>query len=263
MKKNFSILVLLLFVFGISLVNAQNNPYLDGEVLSYEGKLSKLLLRGISVADLTFSVSKAANDKDYLVKAEATSKGTLLKLFRFKFLQRIESTVDSGKFTILRTLKRDEQGERVRDSEAAFDYSEKQVTYVETDPKDAARPPRRIASSINDQTYDLISGVYVLRSLPLGVNKTFNLTISDSGLVYEVPVRVTAREMQKTVLGRIMCFKLEPQVFGTGRMIEQNGSMFIWITDDNRRIPVRSTLNTSYGKIEVRLTKVENGKGQK
>lgn len=263
MKKNFSILVLLLFVFGISLVNAQTNPYLDGEVLSYEGKLSKLLLRGISVADLTFTVAKAANDKDYLVKAEATSKGTLLKLFRFNFLQRIESTIDGKEFTILKTLKRDEQGDRIRDSEAAFNYSEKQVTYVETDPKDAARPPRRIASAITDQTYDLISGVYILRSLPLAMNRTFNLKISDSGLVYEVPVRVTKREIQKTALGKVMCFKLEPQVFGPGRMIEQKGSMIIWITDDNRRIPVRATLNTSYGKIEVRLTKLESGKGQK
>ncbi len=261
MKKKFSVFVLLWFVFGISLVNGQTNPYLEGEVLSYEGKLSKLLLRGISVADLTFTVSKAANDKDYLVKAEAVSKGTLLKLFRFRFLQRIESSIDGQKFTILKTLKRDEQGDRLRDSEASFDYSEKKVTYIETDPKDMARPPRKIASTVGDETYDLISGIYILRSLPLAVNKTFNLTISDSGLVYQIPVRVTARELQKTVLGKVMCFKVEPQVFGTGRMIEQKGSMIIWITDDNRRIPVRSQLNTSYGKIEVRLRKIETKKG--
>jgi len=260
MKKKFSVLVLLWFVFGILLVNAQTNPYLEGEVLSYEGKLSKLLLRGISVADLTFTVSKAANDKDFLVKAEATSKGTLLKLFRFRFLQRIESSIDGQKFTVLKTLKRDEQGDRIRDSEASFDYSEKKVTYIETDPKDMARPPRKIASTVGDETYDLISGIYILRSLPLAVNKSFNLTVSDSGLVYQIPVRVTARELQKTVLGKVMCFKVEPQVFGTGRMIEQKGSMIIWITDDNRRIPVRSQLNTSFGKIEVRLKKLETKK---
>lgn len=260
MKKKFSILILLLFVFGISLAQAQTNPYLEGEVLSYEGKLSKLLLRGISVADLTFTVSKAPNEKDYLVKAEAFSKGTLLKIFRLKFFQRIESTIDGEKFNVHRTLKRDEQGERIRDSEATFDYAEKKVTYVETDPKDAMRPPRKIASSITDETHDLISGIYILRSLPLAVGKTFNLTISDSGLVYEVPVRVTAREMQKTVLGKVMCFKIEPEVFGTGRMLEQKGSMFIWITDDNRRIPVRSQINIDFGKIEIRLRQVETKK---
>ncbi len=261
MKTKLFILVLWVMFFSVSLADAQinspSNPYLDGEVLTYEGKLSKLLLRGISVADLTFTVSKAANNKDYLVKADANSKGTLLKLFRFKFLQRIESTIDGEKFTVLKTLKRDEQGDRLRDSEANFDYSEKKVTYVETDPKDMARPPRRIASAIALETYDLVSGIYILRSLPLEVNKTFTLTISDSGLVYEIPVRVTARELQNTILGKVMCFRIEPQIFGKGLMIESKGSMIIWITDDARRLPVRSQLNTNLGKIEVRLRKLE------
>ncbi len=76
-------------------------------------------------------------------------------------------------------------------------------------------------------------------------------------MVYEIPVRITKREMQKTILGKVMCFRVEPQVFGTGRMIESKGSMIIWITDDNRRIPVRSVLNTNLGKIDVKLRKVE------
>jgi hypothetical protein len=112
------------------------------------------------VADLTFTVGRTSDDKNYLVKAEAQSKGTLIKLFRFSFLQNIESTIDNDNFTILRTVKRDEQGDRIRNSEATFDYAEKRVTYIETDPKDAARPPRRIASSIEDKTYDLISGTF-------------------------------------------------------------------------------------------------------
>jgi hypothetical protein len=262
MKKKLSILVWLCLIFGVSLAKAQTNPYLDGEVLTYEGRFSKVIPLG-TVADLTFTVGKSPDDKNYSVKAEAKSRGTLIKLFRFSFLQKIESTIDGEKYTILKTVKRDEQKERIRDSEANFDYSEKKVTYIETDPKDAARPPQKIASTIVDETHDLISGIYILRSLPLAVGKTFNLTVSDSGLVYEVPVRVTAREQQKTILGKVMCFKVEPQVFGTGRMIEQKGSMIIWITDDNRRLPVRSQLNTSFGKIEVRLRKMENGKVKK
>jgi hypothetical protein len=262
MKKKLSILVWLCLIFGVSLAKAQTNPYLDGEVLTYEGRFSKVIPLG-TVADLTFTVGKSPDDKNYLVKAEAKSRGTLIKLFRFSFLQKIESTIDGEKYTILKTVKRDEQKERIRDSEANFDYSEKKVTYIETDPKDAARPPQKIASTIVDETHDLISGIYILRSLPLAVGKTFTLNVSDSGLVYEVPVRVTAREQQKTILGKVMCFKVEPQVFGTGRMIEQKGSMIIWITDDNRRLPVRSQLNTSFGKIEVRLRKMETGKVKK
>ena len=260
-KFNRLIIIFLILAGCLSFADAQTNgkasPYVDGEVLHYEGKFSKLILRGISVADLTFSVGKAPDGKNYLVKAEAKSKGTLIKLFRFSFLQNIESTIDNDKFTVIKTVKRDEQGERVRNSEADFDYAEKKVTYVETDPKDTARPLRRIASAIENETHDLLSGIYILRYLPLTVGKTLTLNVSDSGLVYQVPVRVTAREVQNTILGKVPCFRVEPDVFGPGRMIESKGKMTIWITDDSRRIPVRSVLNTTLGKVDVRLRKVE------
>ena len=115
------------------------------------------------------------------------------------------------------------------------------------------KPPRKIASAIPDQTHDIISGIYEIRLLPLAVGKTFDLTVSDSGLVYQVPVKVTARERQKTALGKVWCFRVEPQVFGPGRMIEKEGSMIIWITDDARRIPVRAQINASIGRIEIKL----------
>jgi len=256
----FSLLLSLLaamFLPSVAQTKPAFSPYNDGEVLTYDGKLSKLVLRGVAVADLKFSVEKAKDSENYIVKADAKSKGTLLKLFSFRFNQNYVSTIDGSKFTVLKTVKRDEQGDRLRESEAVFDYEAKKVTYVETDPKDAARPPRKIASEITDETHDLISGIYSLRYLPLTVGQNFVINISDSGLVYEVPVRVTARETQNTILGKVPCLRVEPQVFGTGRMIESKGSMIIWITDDKRRIPVRSQLNTNLGRVEVRLRKME------
>ena len=231
---------------------AQVKPFAVGEVLTYEGKVSKII-QGIAIADLTFKFTNAPNNNDYLIKTEAVSKGSLLKLFRYSFLQQYESTVDSQNFRILKTIKHDEQKERVRDSEAVFDYNAKQVTYVETNPKEPMRVPRKIASEIQTEIHDMVSGIYALRLLPLAVGKVFELSISDSGLVYKVPIRVTGREIQKSVLGKIMCFRIEPEVFGVNRLIEQEGSMIIWITDDVRRIPIRSQIKTNLGKIEVKL----------
>lgn len=259
--KRFILLFLLISVFLFSTAGAQKpkseTPFTVGESLTYEGKFSKSILRGIAVADLNFTVSGLSKSGDYLVKAEAKSKGTLLKIFSFQFYQRIESTVDDEQQNILKTFKRDEQGDRVRESEAEFDYESKKVTYVETDPKDRARPPRRVASPIEMETHDLISAIYALRRLPFAVGKTFELTISDSGLVYKVPVRVSGREMQKSILGKTWCWRVEPEVFGENRMIEQKGSMTIWITDDASRVPVRSRIDSNVGRIEVKLKKVE------
>lgn len=236
----------------------QSSPYLPGETLTYEGEYSKLILRGIDVADMNFTVERVPDSDNFLIKSEAVSKGGILKLFNFKFYQRIESLVDGKTFQILKTVKRDEQGDRVRDSEAFFDYENDKVSYIETDPNDPMRAPRQVASLLEENMQDIASGMYLLRRLPLAVGKTFNLTISDSGLVYKVPVHVTAREKKKSILGKKWCFRIEPDVFGENRLIEKEGKMIIWITDDKRRLPVRSQVNTSIGKVVIKLKKIEN-----
>ena len=227
----------------------------DGEVLTFDGKLNKII-RGISVAEMTFTASSPRDGAEMVVKAEAVSKGTLLKLFRFSFLQRYESTIDLNNFRIQKTVKHDVQKERVRDSEAVFDYKDRRVTYVETDPKDANRAPRRIASELSDQVHDMISAIYSLRLQALSVGKRLELSISDSGLVYRVPVIVAAKESQKTVIGKVTCFRVEPEIFGKGRLIEQDGKMVIWMTEDERHLPIHAQIDTSFGKIDIKLRSV-------
>jgi hypothetical protein len=261
-----SVLAVLAAVVFVSAVAAQPSPnakstiplrpFKVGETLNYEGKLSKFITT--SVADLTMSVAPAMVDGDFLIKASAKSKGTLLSLFRFSFLYEFSSNVDGDQFRIEKTERRTTEKDRLRSGEADFNYSEKRVTYVEVDPKEPMKAPRRIASGIEDQTQDVVSGIYALRLLPLAVGKQFDLTVSDSGLVYQIPVKVTGRELQKTVFGKVWCFIVEPDIFGHERMIEGNGKMVIWITDDARRVPVRSVINTSVGKVDIRLKSATN-----
>ena len=239
-------------------VIAQSAPPVDsarmfaGETLKYEGKMDKIL-RGISVADLSFNAIIPPNSNELLIRAEAVSKGTLLKLFRYSFLQQYDSTVDTRTFHILKTVKHDVQKERIRDSEAVFNYTDKRVTFVETDPKDPMRPPRRIASEIDSHMLDMISAIYALRTLPLAVGQRHEFSVSDSGLVYKIPFVVKAREMQKTILGKTWCLRIEPEIFGENRLIEQKGEMVIWVTDNKRHTPVRSTIKTQYGKFDIKL----------
>ncbi|MEP7211701.1 MAG: DUF3108 domain-containing protein [Acidobacteriota bacterium] len=227
-------------------------PFAVGETLTYEAKVSKII-RGIAVADLTFTVADAPGSDDLMVRADARSKGSLLKLFRYSFLQELNSTIGTDEFRVLKTVKHDVQKDRVRDSQADFDYKQRRVTYTESDPSEPMRPPRRIASELDGVTHDLVSAIYSLRLLPLSVGSTYVVKISDSGLVYDIPVRVTAREKQKSIFGSTMCFRIEPDIFGPRRLIEHEGSMVLWITDDARRIPIRSQVNASVGKIEIKL----------
>lgn len=259
MKKLSPIILFCLILLGLSAARGQigqrSTPFAPGETLRYEGRLNKSILPGVSVADLILSVDDSADGKNYVMVTEANSKGSLIKLFKINFRQRYESTVDKSFFRILRTVKHDQQRERVRDSVADFDYQTKQVTFVETDPKDAMRPPRKIASTIREDTVDMLSGIYAIRQLPLAVGKTFELSVSDTGFVYRIPVRVTARERMSSIFGKTWCFRVEPEIFGKNRLIEDEGKIVIWITDDRNRVPVRSEISTALGKVEIKLKK--------
>ncbi|MEQ1924381.1 MAG: DUF3108 domain-containing protein, partial [Pyrinomonadaceae bacterium] len=214
-----------------------------GESGEYEAKYSKII--SFSIAELKIQTSLAPNGNDLIIKGDATSKGTLAKMFSYSFVQNYVSTVDLNGFKILKTVKHDVQKERVRDGEAIFDYGQKRVTYVETDPKDPNRPPRRIASDIDETMNDISSAVFAMRLLPREVGRRSEIPLSESGIVYRVPLAVTRRELVKTDIGKLWCFRVEPDIFGPGRLIEEKGKLVIWVTEDERRIPVKAQVNVS------------------
>lgn len=100
---------------------------------------------------------------------------------------------------------------------------------------------------------DLVSAAYRIRMMPLKVGDKFNVEVSDSGLIYSIPVTVLKRERQKTELGKIWCYRVDPEIFGPNRLIEGEGSMSIWFADNPQRTPVRAVVKFKYGKFDIRI----------
>lgn len=256
-------LILLTAILALCLVQALpqteevRDPYFTGETLSYVGKFKRFGF-SFAIAEMDFKVLETAPDGLRYIATEANSKGTLTKLFNFKFYLKIDSAIDREKFHVETTKKRDEQGDRIRNSEADFDYQYDRVVYTEVDPNNPTKAPRRVASEIGPDTQDIVTAVYKLRSLDLAVGKTFEFKVSDSGLVYDIPVKITARELIKSELGKRWCWKVEPEIFGDGRIIEKEGKLTIWITDDIDRVPVLAKLDTKFGDVEIKLRQFEN-----
>lgn len=244
-------------------------PFEPTEELVYEGEFSRALFRGINVAELRFTVARStsATNIEALDKGragtlrftlEAVSKGILRKLFGLNFRQRIESTVETSSLAVLQTNKLDEQGKRHRISEAIFDRGSSKVVWTERDPNDPQRPPRVVTNQWSGPAavQDIASAFYYLRTQPLILGQSFEIQISDSGQVYRTPVRVTARKKMKTVLGQVWALRVEPEVFGEGRMLRGKGKMTIWYTDDPARVPVRAQISNELGSLDIKLKRL-------
>ena len=239
-------------------------PFAKGEELFYQAEFKRALLRGVDVGEFRFSAKSApakvngASDPLELT-ADVVSKGFFAKLAGFRFHQHVESTVDPNRFSALKTNKLDEQGKRVRISEALFDYEKRLVTWTERDPNQN-QPPKVTSLDFTVPIQDVLSMIYYLRTRSLEVGKNFEIQVVDSGRMFLVPVAVIERKRINTALGRVDAVRVEPAIFGPDSMIKSNGKISIWITDDSRRLPVWAQVKINLGTVDIKLKRI--GKNQ-
>ncbi|MCA1613518.1 MAG: DUF3108 domain-containing protein [Acidobacteria bacterium] len=215
-------------------------PFAAGEELVYQADFSRLLLRGIEIAEMRFSFVRVVPDARaaaadgqttpaaaaLVYTGDVNAKGWFRKLFGIDFHYRHESYVDPASLRILRTTKLDEQGKRVRLSESVFDRATNLQTWTERNPNDAQAQPRVVRNVLDGAAHDFISAIYFLRTQQLKPGQTLELVVGDSGETFRVPVRVWERKTLKTVVGKVPALRVEVGLFGAGRLVnDRTGEM--------------------------------------
>ena len=234
-----------------------------GEELLFEAEFSRALLRKIDVADLKFRATRtpleAESSKPYALtfSADVSSKGFFARLFNLKFRERVESTVEPLSFTVQKTTILDEQGKRVRTTESTFDRSQGKMTWTSRDPNNPDAEPRHAIADFSGQLQDVLSAIYFIRTQPLAVGKTFEVFVGDGGRVYKIPVKVVEKKRMSTILGRVNVLRVNPELFGPERLIDdEKGEFSIWITDDAQHVPVGGRVKTDYGTFDIKLKRI-------
>ena len=76
---------------------------------------------------------------------------------------------------------------------------------------------------------------------------------------YQFEVLVGKRESLKTECGKVKTVRLEPKLFGPGRYFNKlQGQMTMWVSDDNKRTPLRLVAKTSKGTVSAKLLNFKN-----
>ena len=271
MRKVKTIAVIFLLAFVTSIAARAQRPESNagvrrfelGEELHFEAEFSRALLRKLDVADLKFRATRTpqASDgsKPYALtfSADVSSKGFFARLFDIKFRERVESTVEPLTFTVQKTTILDESGKRVRTTESTFDRSQGKMTWTSRDPNNPAAEPRRAIAEFSGQLQDVLSAIYFIRTQPLAVGKSFEIFVGDGGRVYKIPVQVVEKKRMNTILGRVNVLRVNPELFGPERLIDdEKGEFSIWITDDAHHIPVAGRVKTDYGTFDIKLKRI-------
>ncbi len=236
-------------------------PFSEGERLVYQARYGKAILSGV-VGRLTLSFGRSQERPllgAYYLRAEAVSEGFLVSLLGIRVEDVFESFVDPQDFSVLRTRKQLSEGARCSFHLALFDRASASVTYVTRDLTKPQDPPQVKQSATRPWVQDILSGIYYVRLRPLVPGSVLRFPISDEGETYDVEILVHEAEEIETPRGRVPAIRVEPLVFGPGRLIRKEGQMLIWFSADSRRVPLLARVRGGFGTIQVQLVQEEPG----
>ncbi len=214
--------------------------FVEGETLDYT--LTWLKVTG-GTARMTIGTH---GDDAFRITSVARSSPSFSRFFRVR--DEIETVVDRDDFSTTRYVKRlDEDGDKIEEVTVVQDgiatRTRKKVKKV--------RVPRPV--------FDPISVIYQLRTRDLTPGKVYDLELIADGKLYAVHARVVRREKVQTPAGTFDCVRVEPQMISGG--VERQERLFIWYTDDERKLPVRIRTEIKVGAITATLRGFSSGAG--
>lgn len=142
--------------------------------------------------------------------------------------------------------------ERIREGwtrfqkDAVFDRQKLEVTT-----KDFIKKTEN-TQKITEKTYDTLSSFFFFRSVPLQVGTSHFIDIFDCKRLWNTEVQVLRREEVETPLGKFKTIVIKPLLKFEG-IFARTGDMHIWLTDDERKIPVMMKSKVKIGSITATL----------
>ncbi len=154
------------------------------------------------------------------------------------------------------------EGSYFSSSRILFDRSSQKAVLSDTvftnSRRNASKSNVDTVLALNGDEHCIISAFYRVRSMDLtGKKETYFSAVSGKKR-YSLRVIIHGRETVETKLGKFECIKVEP-VLGDDGAFKASGRLFIWLSDDSRRLPVLMRVKIPIGSIKGELVKFNQG----
>jgi hypothetical protein len=181
----------------------------------------------------------------YLLRARAESNAFFSRFYKVR--ERIESYWDRRGLYSRRYVEDRREGKFRQQSDIVFDPVRNEAIY--SDGRTFPVPAR---------VQDALSAFYYFRTqaLPLGGSIVFHYHASRKS--QPLQVKVLGRERIETPAGTFDCIGIEP-ILKAGGIFKNSGRLVIWVTDDERRMPVLMKSKVAIGSISVVLAEARAG----
>jgi hypothetical protein len=148
-------------------------------------------------------------------------------------------TLSSHKFIV-----HQEEGTYRSDKEIIFDYVKCKATFTKNGEVSMYDIPAFVTDSL--------SAYYYFRTKEVTVGKPVAIDVFDDKQLWQVVVQVLGKERIQTPAGTFNTILTKPLLKFEG-VFQRKGDVYIWITDDSRKMPVRMKSKIMIGSINADL----------
>lgn len=186
----------------------------------------------------------------YQFRAEARSSKSFD--FIYKVRDRMDSFIDSSMFITRRFMKRLREGNYKDDKLVSYDHEIRKATMVQ------AGSDNKV-TDFDTLAVDVLSSLYMLRLMKIEVGHPVHIPVHDIDKKYPLMVEIQKKETITVPAGKFDCIKVEPKLESEG-IFKRKGRIWVWLTDDDRKMPVMMASELPFGAVKASLTEYRIGK---
>lgn len=249
MKISKLIALIILLAIGLNFAQEkefrklENKAFRVGEKLTFDVKYG-FVTAGVAVMEIP-KIRKIAKRETYHITFNVNSVESFDPFFKVR--DRYETYMDVEGLFPWRFEQHIREGSYSRDFSAFFDHR-----------RNLAKT-KKGSYEIPDNVNDIVSAFYLTRTFnydTLKAGDSFYLENFFKDKVFPLEVMYRGKETVSVEAGTFDCIMVEPLVV-EGGLFKSEGSIIIWMTDDEARMPVKVKSKVIIGSIDAELTKFE------
>lgn len=238
-KRRVAVLAVALILFPALLArpsateSVQGSPS-PGAVPQREELFYRAEWRLVHAGNVRLSWGPAGENGGWKAHLKLQSAGLVSRLHRVD--NEYVALMDAALCATSSTLRAHE-GRRRREILVHFDGASGKASYLERDPvRDVVVNTQEI--DIPPCVHDVLGGLYRLRAMRVEPGQVVYLPISDGKK--SVSARVEAQQREKLRIGDVTYQTIRYEAFLFNNVLyRRSGRLFVWLTDDERRLPVQ------------------------
>lgn len=251
----FKFLILLLFLNGVTFAEKnnekivfswrklENKKFIVGEKLLFKIKWG-IIPAGYATLEIP-EIIEINNRQAYRITSRAWSN-SFFDIF-YKVRDYNESWLDVESLCSLGYEKHLHEGGYVKDERTIFDQ-EKGIAIIEGE---------SLQIPISTFIQDVLSGLYYMRTQNLNFGEIYSIDVNSNRKNWPLVVKVITREEVEVPSGKFDCWLIEPFLKEEG-IFQHRGRILIWLTADEKKMPVLLQTKIPFGSINAELIEIKN-----